>query len=162
MRKLLPVGVIVAGIAVTGWLFATFHTTAEHAGAKPSPVSTAPSSSPSPTPTPSASISPALWGYHQHGVGPALLQTNFPVAVKTVTVRWTCVGGTKRTEIRSAAGGLFVGTLGCAKGVIYSSYAQRNARRDPRTIAVKVDPGVQWAIEVWAGRYTPAMPGMAA
>jgi hypothetical protein len=111
---------------------------------------------PSPTASPSTSpsISSALWGFKKYGTGPTVLVTGFPASQREVTVRWTCVGPGTDTQVRSTKGGLFVGTRGCGgKGVIYEARFARNARRDPARIQIKVDPGVTWAVEVWAGDY---------
>jgi hypothetical protein len=45
------------------------------------------------------------------------------------------------------------------EGVIYSSYFARTVRRDPRSIRIEVGPDVQWAIEVWAGKYVQQVTG---
>jgi hypothetical protein len=108
--------------------------------------------SPKPSPSPSVSVVPAMWGYRHQGVGPAVLATGFPAAHRTFTVRLTCVGKGP-TQVRSTAGGLILGTGGCAYGVVYEAYGPRTAKRNPASIQIKVEPGVHWAVEVWAGKY---------
>jgi hypothetical protein len=120
----------------------------------------APTSTITPRPTipPTAAGRPAALLLTRTGIGAKTVLTKVPAHVRSVTVRFTCIGRGP-TQLRSTKGGLVLGTLGCMEGVIYSSYFEPSPHRDPRSIRIKVEPDVRWAIEVWAGKYVQQVSG---
>jgi len=68
-------------------------------------------------------------------------------------VRFTCVGPSKVTSIKSVGGGTIMRTGGCTRGVIYGASFTRTTRLDPSRITLTVDPGTIWQIQAWQGKY---------
>jgi hypothetical protein len=111
--------------------------------ATPEPTSTAPL----PLPQPGGVLLDSVTA-----IGPEVVVLPHPLStnVTHLSVRFTCVGP-GRTQITSSGGHAMLGTLGCKAGVIYGSSYTRT-KKDTRTFYVHVEPGTQWAMEVWSGQ----------
>jgi len=96
--------------------------------------------------------------YSDQGHGPTVLTLG--VTTSVVSVRFTCVGTSKATSIKSVGGGTIMRTSGCLAGEIFGATFTRSAKLDPSKITLTVDPGTYWQIQVWSGKYiahgTPA------
>ncbi len=151
MRRTL--GALSVLVCVTACTTTTAHQPAATAPVPPSSTrSTAASPSPtSTTPLPLPQAGSVLLD-SVTAIGPEVVVLPHPLSTDEtqLTVRFTCVGP-GRTQITSSGGHAMLGTLGCKAGVIYGSSYTRT-KKDTRTFYVHVDPGTQWAMEVWSGQ----------
>lgn len=84
------------------------------------PTATSPSGSTAPSPSPPADAQAnATLVYSTQGKGSIVLTPK--VSSKVVSVRFTCIGGSKSPSIKSVGGGTILRTSGCLAGEIFGA-----------------------------------------